>query len=29
MPAQIVARAVTMLANTLPEPFHFGDELIT
>lgn len=29
VPAQIVARAVTMLAYALPEPLHFGDELVT
>lgn len=28
MPTQIVAGAVTVLANTLAEPFHFGDELV-
>ena len=29
MPAQFVARAVAMPANTLPEPSCFGEELVT
>jgi hypothetical protein len=28
MPAQLLACAVTMSANALPQPFHFVDELI-
>jgi hypothetical protein len=29
VPAEIVTRTVAMLANTLPQPLHFGDKLIT
>jgi hypothetical protein len=28
MTAQLLARAVAMSANPLPQPFHLGDELI-
>jgi hypothetical protein len=29
VPAELVARAITMIANPLPQPLHFGDELVT
>ena len=29
VPAQLLARAVTVLANTPPESFDFGDEFLT
>ena len=29
VPAELMAGAVTVLANTLPESLHLGDELLT